>query len=107
MAAEDDEAREVAERAGEVLVDAIHHQRLPRDIMTRKAFENAMAVVMALGGSTNAVLHLLAIANACEVDFSIDDVEAIRARVPVLCDLKPSGTLRHQPVPRRRRHARR
>ncbi|WP_440996142.1 dihydroxy-acid dehydratase [Arhodomonas sp. SL1] len=92
VAAEDDEAREVAERAGEVLVDAIRHQRLPRDIMTRKAFENAMALVMAVGGSTNAVLHLLAIAQAAEVEFSINDVERIRARVPVLCDLKPSGT---------------
>ncbi|MCS4502990.1 dihydroxy-acid dehydratase [Arhodomonas aquaeolei] len=92
VAAEDDEAREVAERAGEVLVDAIRHQRLPRDIMTRKAFENAFTLVMAVGGSTNAVLHLLAIAQAAEVDFSIDDVERIRQRVPVLCDLKPSGT---------------
>ncbi len=92
VAAEDDEAREVAERAGEVLVDAIRHQRLPRDIMTRKAFENAFTLVMAVGGSTNAVLHLLAIAQAAEVDISIDDVERIRQRVPVLCDLKPSGT---------------
>ena len=92
VSAVDEEAKTVSARAAEVLVDAIRHQRLPRDIMTRKAFENAFAVVMALGGSTNAVLHLLAIANACEVDFSIDDVEAIRNRVPVLCDLKPSGT---------------
>ncbi|MBA1149235.1 dihydroxy-acid dehydratase [Ectothiorhodospiraceae bacterium WFHF3C12] len=92
VSAVDEEAKTVAARAAEVLVDAIRHQRLPRDIMTREAFENAFAVVMALGGSTNAVLHLLAIANACEVDFSIDDVEAIRNKVPVLCDLKPSGT---------------
>ena len=91
VAAEDPEAREVASRAAEVLVDAIRHQRLPRQIMTREAFENAFAVVMALGGSTNAVLHLLAIASAAEVPFSIDDVEAIRRKVPVLCDLKPSG----------------
>ncbi|MDN5848990.1 MAG: dihydroxy-acid dehydratase [Nitrococcus sp.] len=89
--AEDPEKAQSAWRSAQVLVDAIREQRLPRDIMTRQAFENAFAVVMALGGSTNAVLHLLAIANAAEVDFSIDDVEAIRQRVPVLCELKPSG----------------
>ncbi|MEX0384908.1 dihydroxy-acid dehydratase [Spiribacter pallidus] len=91
VSAVDEEAHTVAARAAEVLVDAIHHQRLPRDIMTRKAFENAATLLMAVGGSTNAVLHLMAIANACEVDFSIDDIEAIRRKVPVLCDLKPSG----------------
>jgi dihydroxy-acid dehydratase len=64
---------------------------LPRQILTRKAFENAIAVVMAVGGSTNAVLHLLAIAHAAEVPLNIDDFETIRQRVPVLCDLKPSG----------------
>ena len=74
-----------------MLVEAIRTQLLPRQIMTRKAFENAIAVVMALGGSTNAVLHLLAIAHAAEVPLTIDDFETIRARVPVLCDLKPSG----------------
>ncbi|HET8701449.1 MAG TPA: dihydroxy-acid dehydratase [Nitrococcus sp.] len=91
QSAEDPEKAQSARRSAEVLVDAIREQRLPRDIMTRAAFENAFAVVMALGGSTNAVLHLLAIANAAEVDFSIDDVEAIRRKVPVLCELKPSG----------------
>lgn len=91
VSAEDDEAREVAAAAARVLVDAVHHQRLPCDIMTRAAFDNALAVVMALGGSTNAVLHLLAIANSAEVPLTIDDVEAMRRRVPVLCDLKPSG----------------
>jgi dihydroxy-acid dehydratase len=91
VSAVDPEAQTVAARSAEVLVEAIRAQRLPRDIMTRKAFENAFSVIMAVGGSTNAVLHLLAIANACEVDFSIDDVEAIRRKVPVLCDLKPSG----------------
>ncbi|HLJ56039.1 MAG TPA: dihydroxy-acid dehydratase, partial [Chthonomonadaceae bacterium] len=70
---------------------AIHAERLPRAIMTRKAFENAIAVTMAIGGSTNAVLHLLAIAHAADVPLVIDDFEAIRARVPVLCELKPSG----------------
>ncbi|HKC86793.1 MAG TPA: dihydroxy-acid dehydratase, partial [Blastocatellia bacterium] len=64
---------------------------LPREILTRQAFENAIAVVMAVGGSTNAVLHLLAIAHAAQVPLSIDDFEEVRARVPVLCDLKPSG----------------
>src|SRR5712692_8069447 len=91
MAAEDPEKAESAARSGMVLVDAIRAQRLPRQIMTRQAFDNAIAVVMALGGSTNAVLHLLAIAHAAEVPLTIDDFEAIRARVPVLCDLKPSG----------------
>ncbi|HXG23230.1 MAG TPA: dihydroxy-acid dehydratase [Chthonomonadales bacterium] len=91
MAAEDAEKAESTAQSAEVLVDAIRGQRLPRQILTRKAFENAIAVVMAIGGSTNAVLHLLAIAHAAEVPLSLDDFEAIRARVPVLCDLKPSG----------------
>jgi dihydroxy-acid dehydratase len=91
MAAEDPEKADSAARSGEVLVQAIRSQLLPRQIMTRAAFENAIAVVMALGGSTNAVLHLLAIAHAAEVPLTIDDFETIRARVPVLCELKPSG----------------
>ncbi len=91
MAAEDQEKAESTEKAACVLVDAIRHQRLPRHILTRKAFENAIAVVMALGGSTNAVLHLLAIAHALDLPLALDDFESIRARVPVLCDLKPSG----------------
>jgi dihydroxy-acid dehydratase len=91
MAAEDPEKAESAARSGMVLVDAIRAQRLPRQIMTRQAFDNAIAVVMALGGSTNAVLHLLAIAHAAEVPLTIDDFEAMRVRVPVLCELKPSG----------------
>ncbi|MGH7814917.1 MAG: dihydroxy-acid dehydratase [Candidatus Binataceae bacterium] len=91
MAAEDAEKAESAAQSGTVLVDAIRNQRLPRQIMTRKAFENAIAVVMAVGGSTNAVLHLLAMAHAAEVPLSIDDFETIRNRVPVLCELKPSG----------------
>jgi dihydroxy-acid dehydratase len=91
MAAEDEEKRTSATRSAEVLVEAIKKQILPRDLITRKALENAVSVIMAVGGSTNAVLHLLAIAHAAEVDFCIDDFEAIRARVPVLCDLKPSG----------------
>lgn len=91
MAAEDREKADSAARSGEVLVDAIRQQRLPRQIMTRQAFENAITVVMALGGSTNAVLHLLAIAHAAQVPLTIDDFETIRQRTPVLCDLKPSG----------------
>ncbi len=91
MSAEDHEKAESAAKSGEVLAAAISRQLLPRDIMTRKAFENAIIVIMAIGGSTNAVLHLLAIASAAEVPLTIDDFEVIRKRVPVLCDLKPSG----------------
>ena len=91
MAAEDGEKAESAARSGQVLVEAIRRGLRPRQILTRKAFENGIAVVMAIGGSTNAVLHLLAIARAAGVPLSLDDFEAVRARVPVLCDLKPSG----------------
>ena len=91
MAAEDAETEENAGKAATVLADAIRARRTPRQILTRKAFDNAIAVVMAIGGSTNAVLHLLAIARAAKVPLAIDDFETIRARVPVLCDLKPSG----------------
>jgi len=91
MAAEDEEKQKSAAQSAEALVEAIKKQRLPRDIITRKSMENAISVVMAVGGSTNAVLHLLAIAHAAKVPLTIDDFETIRARVPVLCDLKPSG----------------
>jgi dihydroxy-acid dehydratase len=91
MAAEDEEKRENAVRSAEVLAEAIRKEILPRQLLTRKAFENAISVVMAVGGSTNAVLHLIAIAHAAGVQLTLDDFEAIRARVPVLCDLKPSG----------------
>ncbi|MFN7956460.1 MAG: dihydroxy-acid dehydratase [bacterium] len=91
MAAEDAEKADSTEEAGRAVVKLIERQLLPRQIMTRAAFENAIAVVMAVGGSTNAVLHLLAIAHAAEVPLTIDDFETIRKRVPVLCDLKPSG----------------
>jgi dihydroxy-acid dehydratase len=91
MAAEDEEKRASAARSAEVLVDAIRKQIRPRDIITRKSIENAIAAIMAVGGSTNAVLHFLAIAHAAEVKLDIDDFERIRGRVPVLCDLKPSG----------------
>jgi dihydroxy-acid dehydratase len=91
MAAEDVEKAESAEKSAFVLVEAISRRLLPLEILTRKAFENAISVIMAVGGSTNAVLHLLAIAHAAGVELCLDDFEMIRARVPVLCDLKPSG----------------
>jgi dihydroxy-acid dehydratase len=77
--------------AGRVLVDAVKNQLRPRDIVTRESIENAVFVIMALGGSTNAILHFLAIAHAACVDWSIDDFERVRKRAKVLCDLKPSG----------------
>ena len=91
MTAAEYEKLESAAESARVLANAVRQQILPSRILTREAFENAIAVVMATGGSTNAVLHLLAIARAAHVPLSIDDFEAIRPRVPVLCDLKPSG----------------
>ncbi len=91
MAAEDAEKAENTELAGKLVVEAIRNQLLPRDIITRQSIENAIAVIMAVGGSTNAVLHFLAIAHAAGVPLTLDDFETIRAKVPVLCDLKPSG----------------
>ncbi|MDB9493259.1 dihydroxy-acid dehydratase [Spirulina major CS-329] len=91
MAAEDAEKAESTAQSAAVLVNAVRQQILPSQILTRKAFENAIAVIMAVGGSTNSVLHLLAIAHTVGVDLTLDDFEAIRARVPVICDLKPSG----------------
>lgn len=91
MAAVDEEKADSAAESAKVLVEAIRNQILPRQILTRKAFDNAIAVIMAVGGSTNSVLHLLAIANAAGVELTLDDFETIRAKVPVFCDLKPSG----------------
>ncbi|MHC5736360.1 dihydroxy-acid dehydratase [Nostoc sp.] len=91
MAAEDDEKADSTEESAKVLVEAIRNQLLPRHIITRKSLENAISVIMAVGGSTNAVLHFLAIARAAGVELNLDDFETIRDRVPVLCDLKPSG----------------
>ena len=91
MAAEDEEKAESAEKSAFALVEAIKAQILPRQILTRKAFENAITVIMAVGGSTNSVLHLLAIANTIGVELTLDDFEEIRQRVPVICNLKPSG----------------
>ncbi|MFA7669563.1 MAG: dihydroxy-acid dehydratase, partial [Burkholderiaceae bacterium] len=86
-----DEKVESAAESARVLLRAIEQDLKPRDIITRAAIENAVAVVMALGGSTNAVLHMLAIAHAAEVEWDIDDFERVRRKVPVFCDLKPSG----------------
>ncbi len=91
MAAEDEEKAESAARSAEVLVKAIKSEIRPLDLLTKDAFENAISVIMAVGGSTNAVLHLLAIARTAGVELSIDDFERIRQKVPVICDLKPSG----------------
>src|SRR5215467_9347842 len=91
MAAEDDEKKQSATESAHVLGKAVARQILPRQLITRKGLENAIAVVMATGGSTNAVLHLLAIAHAAQVPLTLDDFAAISLRVPVLCDLKPSG----------------
>ena len=91
MANPHDEKMNSARESAKVLVEAIKQDIKPRDIVTRKALENAVAVIMATGGSTNAVLHFLAIAHAAGVEWTIDDFERIRKRTPVLCDLKPSG----------------
>lgn len=91
MANPHDEKMNSAKESAKVLLEAIKKDIKPRDIVTRKAIENAVAVIMATGGSTNAVLHFLAIAHAAGVEWSIDDFERIRKRTPVLCDLKPSG----------------
>ncbi len=91
MANEDHEKIDSAAESARVLVEAIKKGIKPRDIITRKSIENAVAVIMAVGGSTNAVLHFLAIAHAAEVEWSIDDFERMRRKVPVICDLKPSG----------------
>jgi dihydroxy-acid dehydratase len=91
MASPDPEKADSAAESARVLVEAIKRDLKPRDIITRKSIENAISLVMATGGSTNAVLHYLAIAAAAEVEWTIDDFERIRRRVPVLCDLKPSG----------------
>jgi dihydroxy-acid dehydratase len=91
MAAPDAEKADSSEESARVLVEAIRKDLKPRDIITRKSIENAIALVMATGGSTNAVLHYLAIASAAGVKWTIDDFERMRRKVPVLCDLKPSG----------------
>jgi len=91
MASPDAEKADSAAQSARVLVDAIKNDIKPRDIVTRKSIENAVALIMATGGSTNAVLHFLAIAHAAGVKWTIDDFERVRRKVPVLCDLKPSG----------------
>ena len=91
MAAVDPEKTDSAGDSGRVLVNAIKQNIRPRDIITKKSIENVVSLIMATGGSTNAVLHYLAIASAAEIDWTIDDFERIRQKTPVFCDLKPSG----------------
>ncbi len=91
MANPHDEKLNSAKASAQVLIEAIKKDIKPRDIVTRKSIENAVAVIMATGGSTNAVLHFLAIAHAAEVEWTIEDFERVRVKTPVLCDLKPSG----------------
>jgi dihydroxy-acid dehydratase len=91
MANPHDETQNSAKEAAKVLIEAIKKDLKPRDIVTKKAIENAVAVIMATGGSTNAVLHFLAISHAAQVDWTIDDFERMRKKIPVICDLKPSG----------------
>ena len=91
MASPDQEKIDSAEQSAIVLINAVKNKILPRDIITRDSIENAISLVMATGGSTNAVLHFLAIAAAAEVDWNIDDFERVRQKVPVICDMKPSG----------------
>ena len=91
MAAVDPEKADSAGESGRVLANAIKNNIRPRDIITRKSIENVVSLIMATGGSTNAVLHYLAIASAADVDWTIDDFERIRQKTPVFCDLKPSG----------------
>ncbi len=91
MANPDPEKLHSTAESARVLIEAVKRDLKPRDIVTRESIENAVALIMAVGGSTNAVLHYLAIAHAAEVEWTIDDFERVRKRVPVLCDLKPSG----------------
>jgi dihydroxy-acid dehydratase len=91
MANPDDEKVGSAAESARVLVEAVKKDLKPRDIITREAIENAVSVIMATGGSTNAVLHYLAIAHAADVEWTIDDFERVRRKVPVICNLKPSG----------------
>jgi dihydroxy-acid dehydratase len=91
MANPHDEKMNSAAESARVLIEAVKKDLKPRDIVTKKALENAVAVIMATGGSTNAVLHFLAIAHAAGVEWTIDDFERMRRKVPVICDLKPSG----------------
>jgi dihydroxy-acid dehydratase len=91
MANPDDEKVGSAAESARVLVEAVKRDLKPRDIVTRRSIENAVAVIMATGGSTNAVLHYLAIAHAAEIEWTLDDFERMRKKVPVICDLKPSG----------------
>ncbi|MFT3804730.1 MAG: dihydroxy-acid dehydratase [Burkholderiaceae bacterium] len=91
MANPDREKLDSARESARVLVEAVRKDLKPRDIVTRESIENAVTLIMATGGSTNAVLHYLAIAHAAQVEWTLDDFERVRRKVPVICDLKPSG----------------
>src|SRR5690606_36018108 len=91
MACPDQEKIDNTAESARVLVEAVKKNLKPRDIVTRKSIENAITLIMATGGSTNAVLHYLAIAHAAEVEWTLEDFERVRRKVPVICDLKPSG----------------
>ncbi len=91
MANPHEEKVDSTRESARLLIEAIKRDLKPRDIVTRKSIENAVAVIMAIGGSTNAVLHFLAIAHAAGVEWTIDDFERVRQKTPVMCDLKPSG----------------
>ncbi len=91
MANPDDEKTVSTAESARVLVEAVKKNLRPRDIITRESIENAVALIMATGGSTNAVLHYLAIAHAAQVEWTLDDIERMRQKVPVICNLKPSG----------------
>jgi dihydroxy-acid dehydratase len=91
MANPDDEKLASSAESARVLVEAVKRDLKPRDIITRQSIENAVSLIMATGGSTNAVLHYLAIAHAADVEWTLDDFERIRRQVPVICNLKPSG----------------
>ena len=91
MANPDDEKTVSAAESARVLIQAVKNDLKPRDIITRKSIENAVSLIMATGGSTNAVLHFLAIAHAAEVEWTLEDFERVRLQTPIICDLKPSG----------------
>jgi len=101
----DDEKVESTREAARVLVDAVKNNLRPSDIITRESIENAVSLIMAVGGSTNAVLHYLAIAHSAGIAWTIDDFERVRRKVPVLCDLKPSASTSPRPAQRGRHPA--
>jgi dihydroxy-acid dehydratase len=104
MANPDDEKVGSAAESARVLVEAVKKDIKPRDIITRKSIENAVSLIMATGGSTNAVLHFLAIAHAAEVEWTIDDFERVRQKVPVICNLQAVRQIYRDRLAQGRRH---